>query len=169
MFIIPLSFILLGLFVARVIYVKVSDTKLKKELRNKSNIGPRRVTIDNINNDYEEKRKSSSNITFYGVFCKKIIECEYQKESFRCDVVFNIDIGSQTVFKMELGDNKKFKSIKRRFDKRSNFIELSEEITNETYYLKLHFKNNKLFSTELTNSNDTGFVYFDESIFENKP
>ena len=79
----------------------------------------------------------------------------------------NIDVDAQTISCMEIGFMKKFKSVKRLFDAQTKFVELSEIGTNETYYLKLHTKNNHLYSVELTNSNDTGFIYFDESIFKN--
>ena len=125
-----------------------------------SNYEVKRTTMDSL------QPKTSNIIVFYGRIKRQIINCEYKKENFRCDMVIKIDVDTQTVSCMEIGFMKKFKSIKRHFNAESKFIELSEIGTNATYYLTLHIKNNSLFSIELTNSDDNGFIYFDESILQ---
>lgn len=149
------------IFIGLIIYNTNRSNKSFSSAKSNSNI--RRVTIDNIQ---PQSNSEANMIVFYGRIKRQIISCEYKKENFRCDMVLNIDVDAQKVSCMEIGFMKKFKSVKRRFNTQTKFVELSEIGTNETYYLKLHTKNNHLYSVELTNSNDTGFIYFDESIFK---
>lgn len=152
-----------GVIVVAIIFIGLIIYNVNRENKSfsntKSSTGVKRVTMDSI------QPKTSNKMVFYGRIKKQIINCEYKKENFRCDMVINIDVVAQTVSCMEIGFMKKFKSIKRVFNEKSKFIELSEIGTNATYYLKLHTKNNNLFSIELTNSDDTGFIYFSDSIF----
>jgi hypothetical protein len=46
---IPLGFIVIALFIARIVYVKNSDAKLVKELREKSNLSVNYKTINDLN------------------------------------------------------------------------------------------------------------------------
>lgn len=155
--VIVVAFIFIGLIIYN------TNRSNKSFSSTKSNSDVRRVTIDSIQ---PQSNSEANKIVFYGRVKRQIINCEYKKENFRCDMVLNIDVDAQTISCMEIGFMKKFKSIKRRFNAQSKFLELSDINTNETYYIKFHFKNNHLYSVELTNSDDTGFIYFDASIFK---
>lgn len=158
-----LSSMSFGVIVVAIIFIGLIIYNVNRENKSFSNTnsstGVKRVTMDSI------QPKTSNKMVFYGRIKKQIINCEYKNQNFRCDIIINIDVDAQTVSCMEIGFMKKFKSIKRRFNAQSKFVELSEIGTNATYYLKLHRKNNSLFSVELTNSDDTGFIYFSDSIF----
>jgi hypothetical protein len=111
---------------------------------------------------------SENKIVFYARYRTEIIECKYLKKLLFCDVVFNIDINQQTVSYMEIGKMKKFKSTRKIFDKTTKFIVLEDTNTHEAHYLSLHFNDKKeVYIVELTNSKDTGYLYFDDSVKKN--
>jgi hypothetical protein len=103
-------------------------------------------------------------IVIYGILKKQMINCAYQKQVLKCDVVLSIDLDEQIISFIELGSMKKFKPATTTFKKETSFSQLEEIGTGNTYYLQLHLKNEKAYSFELTNSEDTGNVYFDKSI-----
>jgi len=152
------AFIIVGIVIWAINSQNKSATK-----QDIPNTGPRRVTVDSLTPRHPVN-KTSNTITFYGKLKKQIIECAYQETVSPCDVIINIGISTQSISVMENGNLNRFRITRRRFHHDSKFAVLENENTLEIHYLSLHYKNNFLFSTELTDSEDCGHIYFDKKI-----
>ena len=153
-------FLIAIIFIVAIVYnTRKSNKSFSSPVKR---VDPKRLTVDSLKT-INTSESSSNRMSCYGKFKKEIIECAYQDKFMPCDVVLNIDIDAQNVSYMELGNMRKFRCT-RTVRSGAKFVSLEDITTNETHYLTMHYRNNHLFSFELTNSKDNGYIFFDETI-----